>query len=260
MDKFIQYFKDNTTLLWVTVIILAILIAVVITIFLTRRALHKKSERDKTVEDLTRDLVSKPPVPNDSLFLDPDMNATTVSGDAPSNEDKNKAENKDEKVEDFDEKSADKPINDEMRHDEEAVTLAEAPPLSTVKKAPEKSEVLLKAEENLRKKYAGKWLIYVEDGKYAANLVASNGEILLRTEAYTALSGVKSGIATVKNNIEKDNFALSVDKNGNFFFKLYSSSTRLLCVSEAYSSKSACESAIESCKRFAKTAVIEIDK
>lgn len=109
-------------------------------------------------------------------------------------------------------------------------------------------------------KYAGKWLIYVEDGKYAANLVASNGEVLLRSESYTALSGVKSGIETIKNNVAKNNFAISLDKNGNFFFKLYSSSTRLLCVSEGYSTKAVCESAVESVKRFAKTAVIEIKK
>lgn len=109
-------------------------------------------------------------------------------------------------------------------------------------------------------KYAGKWLIYVEDGKYAANLVASNGEVLLRSESYTALSGVKSGIETIKNNVAKNNFAISLDKNGNFFFKLYSSSTRLLCVSEGYSAKAVCESAVESVKRFAKTAVIEIKK
>lgn len=109
-------------------------------------------------------------------------------------------------------------------------------------------------------KYAGKWLIYTENGKYAANLVASNGEVLLRSESYTALSGIKSGIETIKNNIAKNNFAISVDKNGNFFFKLYSSSTRLLCISEGYSTKAVCESAIESVKRFSQTAVLEIKK
>ncbi len=109
-------------------------------------------------------------------------------------------------------------------------------------------------------KYTGKWLVYTENGKYAANLVASNGEVLLRSESYTALSGIKSGIETIKNNIAKNNFAISVDKNGNFFFKLYSSSTRLLCISEGYSTKAVCESAIESVKRFSQTAVLEIKK
>lgn len=117
-----------------------------------------------------------------------------------------------------------------------------------------------KKEAKPATKYSGKWLIYKDNGKYAANLVASNGEVLLRTEPYTALSGIKSGIETIKNNIAKDNFAISVDKNGNYFFKLYSSSTRLLCVSEGYSNKSVLESAIESVKRFSKTAVIEIKK
>ena len=118
----------------------------------------------------------------------------------------------------------------------------------------------VKTQAKPKSKYTGKWLIYTENGRFSANLVASNGEVLLRTESYTALSGIKSGIETVKNNIEKNNFALSVDKNGNYFFKLFSSSTRLLCISEAYSTKAVCESAINSVKRFAKTAVIEVIK
>ena len=115
-------------------------------------------------------------------------------------------------------------------------------------------------QQKPKAKYTGKWQIYSENGRYAANLVASNGEVLLRTESYSALSGIKSGIETIKNNIERDNFALSVDKNGNYFFKLFSSSTRLLCISEAYTTKAVCESAINSVKRFAKTAVIEVLK
>ncbi len=125
---------------------------------------------------------------------------------------------------------------------------------------PQRSANAKPQQENQPIKYAGKWLIYKEDGKYAANLVASNGEVLLRSETYTALSGVKSGIETIKNNVAKNNFAISLDKNGNFFFKLYSSSTRLLCVSEGYSAKSVCESAIESVKRFSETAVLEVKK
>ena len=130
----------------------------------------------------------------------------------------------------------------------------------------DKKEVLKESQtatcpqQKPKAKYTGKWQIYSENGRYAANLVASNGEVLLRTESYSALSGIKSGIETIKNNIERDNFALSVDKNGNYFFKLFSSSTRLLCISEAYTTKAVCESAINSVKRFSKTAVIEVLK
>ena len=104
--------------------------------------------------------------------------------------------------------------------------------------------------------YTGKWKIKKEDTKFYSELTASNGGLLLRTETYTSLTGVKNGITTIKKNIDGGNFVISLDKYGHYRFKLYSSSNRLICVSEDYSSKAKCESGIESVKRFAKTASI----
>jgi len=128
-----------------------------------------------------------------------------------------------------------------------------------------KSAAANKADENtksaaVKSRYSGKWLITEEGGRYVATLLASNGEVLLRSESYSALSGVKSGIETINNNIRKNNFALSIDKKGKYFFKLYSSATRLLCISEVYKTRAMCERAIESVKRFSQTAVIVVDK
>ena len=94
---------------------------------------------------------------------------------------------------------------------------------------------------------------------FFAELTASNGGVLLRTEFYTTLSGVKNGIETIKKNVEFGNFKISTDKYGHFQFKLYSSVNRVICVSEDYSSKIKCENAIESVKRFASTANLVID-
>ncbi len=130
----------------------------------------------------------------------------------------------------------------------------QAKPQANKKQAePDKDAELVK---KMQARYSGKWIIYETDGAYTANLVASNGEVLLRSESYTALSGIKSGIETINKNIAKDNFAISIDKNGKYFFKLYSSSTRLLCISEVYGSKTLCENAIKSVKRFSETAVV----
>ena len=110
--------------------------------------------------------------------------------------------------------------------------------------------------------YAGKWVIVKgEDGKYYAKLLASNGGVLLRTENYSSLSGVKNGIQTIKKNVDGGNFATSIDKYGHYCFKLFSMSNRLICQSEDYSSKAKCENGINSVKRFAKTDLImnEID-
>ena len=94
-----------------------------------------------------------------------------------------------------------------------------------------------------------------EEVKYA-DLKASNGEIMLSSESYTSLSGIKSGIETLKKNIASENYAINLDKNGNYVFKIFSTANRLLCVGEGYSSKDQCEKAFASVKRFAKTAVI----
>ncbi len=105
-------------------------------------------------------------------------------------------------------------------------------------------------------RYNGKWIIYQAEERYFADLKASNGELMLRTESYATLSGIKSGIETLKKNIENENFAISLDKNGNFVFKIFSTSKRLLCVGEGYSSREQCEKAFNSVKRFSKTAKI----
>lgn len=101
----------------------------------------------------------------------------------------------------------------------------------------------------------GKWQIVTEGRSYYANLIASTGEILLSSPSYTALSGVKSGIETIRQNIEKNNFAISVDASGKYFFKIYSSATRLLCVSDGFSSLELCKNAIKNAKKIAKTTI-----
>lgn len=107
-----------------------------------------------------------------------------------------------------------------------------------------------------KKVYLGRWKICQEDDGFIAILTASNGGMLLKTEKYKSLSSVKNGIETIKKNVDGGNFAISIDKYGHYRFKLFNVSNRLICVSEDYSSKSKCESGIESVKRFAKTATI----
>lgn len=107
--------------------------------------------------------------------------------------------------------------------------------------------------------YTGKWKVKEQDGKFYAELTASNGGTLLKTELYTTLTGLKNGIATIKKNVDSGNMVISLDKHGHYHFKLYSSSNRLICISEDYSSKAKCESGILSVKRFAKTAIIIIE-
>ncbi len=299
MDKVIEYLKNYEKLTTITLIVLAILLVLVVFIVLARKAVKKKRQYKKEVDEASialslmtdqhsddvacNDIESVDSASSDNSSIDVKREEITIKApiDKITNEQKTAAL-EDEKIQDVNElksqdldgvtadenekddlskktakysgqqskKSANKPINDNNGEIKDSA--------ATTKKAVKKDSEVQKTPT--KTKYAGKWLIYAEGGKYAANLVASNGEVLLRTEFYSALSGIKSGIETIKNNIAKDNFAISMDKNENYFFKLFSSSTRLLCISEGYSSKSVCESAIESVKRFAKTAVLEIKK
>ena len=113
-------------------------------------------------------------------------------------------------------------------------------------------------------RYSGKWVIcrVVTDDKdleetYFFELHASNGEKLLSSEEYTSYNGALRGIETHKTNIEKGNFKVTLSKKGDYIFKLLSGKNMLLCMGENYPTQARCESAIESTKRFAKTAVLD---
>ena len=96
-----------------------------------------------------------------------------------------------------------------------------------------------------------------EDETYFFELHASNGEKLLSSEEYTSYNGALRGIETHKANIEKGNFKITLSKKGDYIFKLLSGKNMLLCMGENYPTRVRCESAIESTKRFAKTAVLD---
>jgi len=111
------------------------------------------------------------------------------------------------------------------------------------------------------RKYSGKWVITTDsDGKMRALLKTDDEEELLSSENYSSLSGIKSGIDTLKKNIENDNYAVNLDKNGNFVFKIFTSANRVLCVSEGYSTRDICEKAFATVKRISGSAVIVIEK
>ncbi len=116
-----------------------------------------------------------------------------------------------------------------------------------------------KIESTVKRQYTGKWKIVEDDEGFYAILTASNGGALLKTEKYKSIQNVRNGIETVKKNIDVGNFAISVDKNGYYKYKLFNSSNRLICISENYSSKAKCEHGIESVKRFSQTATVIIE-
>ena len=146
--------------------------------------------------------------------------------------------------------------------------------LEELKDVPVEDESNVFDDENENDKvarYSGKWVICrvmtaiggehsdrtTGEEMYFFELRVSNGEKLLTSEEYTSYSGALSGITTHKNNIAKGNFKIMPSKKGDYIFKLLSGKNMLLCMGENYPTKARCESAIESAKRFAATAIID---
>ena len=112
--------------------------------------------------------------------------------------------------------------------------------------------------------YNGKWIIYSQtagDGEqvFYFELFASNGEKLLSSEEYTTFTGAVNGITTHKTNIERGNFRVSLTKRGDYIYKLLNGNGQLLCLGEHYKTRTRCQNAVDSVKRFAKNAPILTD-
>ena len=144
-------------------------------------------------------------------------------------------------------KSAKKPANAPARM---KARVAETVP---AKPAPAKEKP---AEAPVSTGMHGKWRIVETEDGFVASLYASNGVLMLNSEAYTTEKGAKNGIDTIKKNAENGIFQIKQDKNGRFNFKLFSLQKRLICIGASYPTRSSCESAIESVKNFAKTAIL----
>ena len=116
--------------------------------------------------------------------------------------------------------------------------------------------VVPKKEEpvDTRSAYSGKWKIEKDGDTYMAKLFASNGELLLNSESYVSYASAKSAISTIVTNGVAGNFIIDSDKKGRYFFKLRSAQKATLCIGETYAKLDSCQSAIESVRRFLKTA------
>ncbi len=153
----------------------------------------------------------------------------------------------------------------------ETVPKAKKTTQSTEKKTPVKKQTPPTAEpqEKPATRYAGKWVVCklqlidsndetVEES-FFFELRASNGELLLASEAYTTYAGAVKGIQTHKDNVEKGNFRIVPSKKGDYIFKLLTAKNTLLCTGANYKTLERCESAVASTKRFAATAVLQED-
>ena len=83
--------------------------------------------------------------------------------------------------------------------------------------------------------------------------------MLTSSVPYASLQSAKTGIQTYKTNIAKaENVQIEETKSGSFFVRILNARGALLANSADYKSRSSCESAAESIKRWATTDAVEV--
>ena len=85
----------------------------------------------------------------------------------------------------------------------------------------------------------------LNDSQYYFHLRASNGEIVLASEAYTDKAGAENGIASTKEN-GKDisRYTVMNTVSGEFYFVLQAGNNQIIGVSEAYKTRASAEGTI----------------
>jgi len=77
------------------------------------------------------------------------------------------------------------------------------------------------------------------DGQYYFDLVADNGQNVLRSEGYETTEGAANGIAAVvANGVDSHSFEVSEAKDGEYYFNLVAGNNEIVGTSQMYSTKS----------------------
>ena len=244
MDKIIEYFKNNPILGIILLVVVVVLVAVIIWAIVAACKKSGKKKNDAEQPDTAVEETSEP--------ADEEPQQVIPYEETP-----------------VPEPAVQAPAETEPEPEKKEIAAEEQPEKVQVteekKQAPKKPRKT-QSKEALAKIYSGKWVVSVsgqnDDGtpSYSFELRASNGEKLLSSVDYKSVQGAKNGIKTYKSNIEKDNFTIAQNKKGEFYFRLLNGSGHLLSTGEQYQSKSSCENAIDSVKRFAMTAVIVVEE
>ena len=105
---------------------------------------------------------------------------------------------------------------------------------------------------------AGKFEIKAgKTGKFRFNLKASNGQVILSSEAYESRSAVSKGIQSVKKNAANDKrFERKTAKDGSAYFVMKAANGEAIGKSEMYKTAKAMENGIASVGKHAPDAAV----
>ena len=139
---------------------------------------------------------------------------------------------------------------------EEPVVEEKKPAKKTTRKSNKKVEETPVVEEKKPRVVYGKYEVYTDGTSHFYTLKASNGEVLIKSEAYASKDSVLLAIEAIKRNVEVGTIAVRQDKHGLYQFVLTARNHRTLVMSANYSTEKRAQSASESFKRFASNSPI----
>ena len=88
-----------------------------------------------------------------------------------------------------------------------------------------------------------------KNGEYFFNLLAANGQGILKSEMYSSKSAAQNGIASVQANCgEEGQFECKTSSNGKAYFVLKAKNHQVIGQSQLYESESGCENGMASVK------------
>jgi uncharacterized protein YegP (UPF0339 family) len=121
----------------------------------------------------------------------------------------------------------------------------------------------------------GKFVIKQTKTGIKFDLKASNGEVIATSEVYSSEAACRNGIESVRKNAPIANFEdqsaaepetatnpkfeMYEDKAGEYRFRLKARNGEIIAVSEGYKAKASCKNGIESVRKNAPDATVEME-
>ncbi|MEM6580384.1 MAG: YegP family protein [Pseudomonadota bacterium] len=88
-----------------------------------------------------------------------------------------------------------------------------------------------------------------KNGEFFFNLLAANGQGILKSEMYSSKSAALNGIASVQSNCSEDGqYECKTSSNGKDYFVLKAKNHQVIGQSQMYESDAGCQNGIESVK------------
>ena len=97
-----------------------------------------------------------------------------------------------------------------------------------------------------------------KSGEFYFRLKAKNGQVILSSQGYSAKSGAKNGVESVKKNAGDDSrFERKESSNGKHYFVLKAGNAQVIGQSQMYASKDGMENGIASVGKNAPDAEVK---